>query len=141
MRDLGFWESRERHFLRYPFKKYTADVADRETLYRGLVLLVARVLHLNVSYEHAAKMAAERFAVGGCDGLDGTFCWLPGYHSNSQEDRLDDRAHHWAGICGGIARELLRAKRRWWQHPRWHVHHWKIQWTFVRSFSRARGAA
>ncbi len=36
---------------------------------------------------------------------------------------------------------ILRADQKWWQHPRWHVHHWRIQihlwqifkrWAFVR---------
>lgn len=25
---------------------------------------------------------------------------------------------------------ILREEQKWWQHPRWHIHHWKIDWHF-----------
>ena len=127
MKDLGWWEGRERHFLRYPFKEYRAEVADREALYRAAILGVARALRLRMSFEEAAKMASEKFAVGGVEGPDRLFCFLPGYHSNYKDDRDEDRADIWRGQCAAIARTILFRRRRWWQHPRWHVHHWKIQ--------------
>lgn len=42
---------------------------------------------------------------------------------------------------------ILRREQKWWQHPRWHVHHWSVQihcwqlfhrWAFVRC-SKCRG--
>lgn len=122
---LGWWEGRERHFLRYPFKTYSADVADRETLYRAAILMVARVLRVKMSFDEAARMAAEKFGVGGTEGPDRLFCWLPGWHCNG-EDSPEKRAEHWSRECYAISRELLRQRRRWWQHPRWHIHHWRI---------------
>lgn len=123
---LGFWEARERHYLRYPFKTYTADVADRHVLYLALVMTVARVIQVKVSIEEASVITAEAFGVGGVEGLDGIFCFVPGYHSNNKEDRKEDREQHWSGICCSVAREILRRKRHWWQHPRWHVWHWRF---------------
>lgn len=43
-----------------------------------------------------------------------------------------------------IARRYLRLTRPWWRHPRWHVHHWRLQlcpWQTLRRwlFSRCRG--
>ncbi len=35
-----------------------------------------------------------------------------------------DRIEHFASI---IYAWILRAEQRWWQHPRWHVHHWRFQ--------------
>ena len=31
---------------------------------------------------------------------------------------------------------VLRADRPWWRHPRWHVHHWKIQIPMLQSLRR-----
>ena len=33
-------------------------------------------------------------------------------------------------------REWRRRDRRWWQHPRWHVHHWKVQIHPLQNFKR-----
>lgn len=132
MRDLGWWEGRERHFLRYPFKTYQADVADREALYRAAILMVARMLGIRISFDEAATMAAHRFSVGGTEGPDGLFCFVAGYHSNYPKDRREDRARVWQATCTSIARELLRKRRRWWQHPRWHVGHWKVTFPALR---------
>ena len=29
-----------------------------------------------------------------------------------------------------------RNRRRWWQHPRWHIHHWKLQVHFLQQLHR-----
>lgn len=42
------------------------------------------------------------------------------YGVEPREERIRSAA---AMIYGWI----LRAQRRWWQHPRWHVHHWELQ--------------
>jgi len=132
IKDLGFWEGRERHYLRYPFKEYRADVADRVMLYRSLVLLIARVIRVKLTVAEAEAYVADRFAVGGCDGPDHMFCFVAGYHSNNPQDVDEERARYWSQQCGGIARDLLRLKRPWWRHPRWHVHHWRINFPALR---------
>jgi hypothetical protein len=140
LKNLGFWEGRERHFLRYPYKSYSADVADRETLYRAAILIVARVMRINLSFDEAARMAAEKFGVGGVEGPDGLFCWLPGYHCNGP-DSPEERADHWARCCWSIARELLRRRRSWWQHPRWHIHHWRLHFPLLHRWFGWSGVA
>jgi hypothetical protein len=35
-----------------------------------------------------------------------------------------------------IAAAMNRHFRPWWRHPRWHVHHWRIQWHWLQAFNR-----
>lgn len=35
-----------------------------------------------------------------------------------------------------IAAALNRRFRPWWRHPRWHVHHWRVQWHWWQAFKR-----
>lgn len=39
-------------------------------------------------------------------------------------DRRDQRISQLASVIYGW---ILRAEQKWWQHPRWHIHHWRIQ--------------
>ena len=39
-------------------------------------------------------------------------------------ERKEYRVEHFASIIYGW---ILRAERRWYRHPRWHIHHWRIQ--------------
>lgn len=43
------------------------------------------------------------------------------------------------GYIKCIAKNFKRINRKWWQHPRWHFWHWRVQvrWGFIRfSFGR-----
>ena len=52
----------------------------------------------------------------------------------------------WAGIVlwhkdpeiGGDADSCgwFQKGRPWWRHPRWHVHHWRLQWRFMYRLKR-----
>lgn len=35
-----------------------------------------------------------------------------------------------------ITTDIYRRQRKWWQHPRWHIHHWKIQFHPWQQFKR-----
>lgn len=32
--------------------------------------------------------------------------------------------------------DILRRTRKWYQHPRWHIHHWRISFPFLRTLKR-----
>lgn len=133
--DWAFDEGRNPYFLREPSKAWTGSRTEAETLYRALVLLTARCLGLRMTFGEASLYAAQRVHNGGVEDASGALCWLPGYHCNG-EDSPEKRREHLAGIMGGIARDLLRMRRPWWRHPRWHVHHWRLQVHPLQQFKR-----
>lgn len=52
----------------------------------------------------------------------------------AQTPRLrKERIHNMAATIYGY---ILRSEQKWWQHPRWHIHHWKIQIHFMESLKR-----
>jgi len=136
IKSLGFWEGREKHYLRYAEKSHSGHFADRMAMYRCLVALVAKVCQIKAKPALIDEIVTQQFQVGGVDGPDRLFCFLPGYHTNYTEDLPEKRAEYFAGFCRGIARELLRKTRPWYRHPRWHVWHWRIH---VRGLSKPLG--
>ncbi len=127
MEHLADAEAKEPYFLRWNEEFHTGDIELRETLYRSLVLLVADMMNIDVSFDEAAKMASRLTARG--DGFSGharTFCFKPGYHTNNPRDTVDGRHDVFASIIYGIAGQLMLKRRPWYRHPRWHVHHWRL---------------
>lgn len=47
--------------------------------------------------------------------------------------RREDALNHYAGI---IYAYLLRSNRKWYQHPKWHIHHWSIQFHPIQRLKR-----
>lgn len=127
LRNAAWSEGRDPHFLCCPSKQWEGTLPEAEALYRGLVLLVARVLRLKMRFDEAAKYASEAMNIRTCGKFGDTFCFLPGYHTNSQKDSPEQRQDHFHSILCGVARNILTDRRYWWQHPRWHFWHWKIQ--------------
>jgi hypothetical protein len=35
-----------------------------------------------------------------------------------------------------MLRSFVRMERKWWQHPKWHIHHWRVQVRFLLWFKR-----
>lgn len=136
LRNAAWHEGQHPHFLCCEAKEWNGTHAEVESLYRGLVFLVDRVLKLKITFEEAAKYAAEATHIIDCAKFGGAFCFLPGYHTNSQKDSKDDRQEHFHGILCNVARCLLTDRRPWYRHPKWHFWHWKIQCHPLQTFKR-----
>lgn len=136
LKSAAWSEARERYFLRSNTKEWHGSRVLAEALQKALILYVARILRLKISYEYAARSAAENIHHPDCVDPAGKFCFLAGYHTNFKEDTERDREHHFAGIMANVASMILRDHRPWYKHPKWHFWHWSIQIHGVQNFKR-----
>lgn len=136
LKSSAWFEGRDPYFQCVRDKQWRGTRHEAEAMYRGLVIYVADVLRIDLTYDQAAKFAARKIHHADCVDDAGVLCFLPGYHSNSAEDRRSDREERFTQTMMGIARELLTARRPWYRHPRWHFWHWKIQIIPVQDFKR-----
>lgn len=137
LRNAAWIEGNNPHFLTCLEKTWRGAVTEAETLYRGMVLLVCRVLRIRITFDEVCKYASEACHVNRDVGKIGdVFCFLPGYHTNSKEDSKEDRQEHFFGILCGVARVILTDRRPWWKHPKWHVWHWEFQCHPLQTFKR-----
>lgn len=127
LRSTAWSEGYDPHFLCCSAKHWDRSIMEAELLFRGMVLLVDRVLHLGLSFEQCSRYAAESMHIRTGGHAGDVFCFVPGYHTNFQNDSKEHRQDHFHGILCGIARGLLDLKRPKWKHPRWHFWHWKFQ--------------
>lgn len=136
LQNAAWSEAHNPHFLCCNSKEWTGTHSDAESLYRGLVLFVCRVLRLNLTMDEVNRFACERVHHVDCGKYGGVFCFLPGYHTNSQKDSESYREDHFHGILCNVASSILTMKRHWWQHPKWHFWHWKFQCHPLGDFKR-----
>lgn len=68
-----------------------------------------------------------RFAENPTDSLHSSITMQFGVES--QEERI----RHFASI---ITADIFRKERKWYQHPKWHIHHWSIQFHPWQKFKR-----
>lgn len=67
------------------------------------------------------------FAENNCDSLH------DGITQRYGAEKRDDRVKSFAGCTYSW---ILRAERPWYRHPRWHIHHWRIQVHAIQAFKR-----
>lgn len=138
LKNAAWCEGRDAHFLCCAAKEWNGSVVEAESLYRGLRLLVCRVLRIKVSWDYICRSASESLHIRECEcGKYGSaFCFLPGYHTNSQRDTPDIRQDHFHGILCNVASNILTDLRPKWKHPKWHFWHWKCQIQPLLTFKR-----
>ena len=127
VKSYAWHEGRYPYFLRYRSKEWDLGRAEAEAIYRGLVLRVAQLIGVKMSYDEAARFAALTIHRPDCVDPASSLCFMPGYSSNAKEDRPEDREYSFRTLAFGVARSILKDRRPWWRHPRWHFWHWRVQ--------------
>lgn len=123
---------------RYPwycrrFVKENDNPLECEALLRGAFLNVAQMLSQPISFQKATELAA-RYTHNQVDNFRHALAYLPGYHSNNERDDPRQRELHAKEFFRSLARIILRANRPWYRHPRFHVRHWRVEFTFWREW-------
>lgn len=137
VRELEFdagCEARSPWLLRDAAKQ-PLSVVDAERKLTHAILLVARRCKIRCSHARAERLAVSLIH-NPVDNLRSSLCFLPGWHSNFDEDRESDRKDSALSLYVSLARILLTDARPWWKHPRWHFWHWKINVQPVQAFKR-----
>lgn len=143
IKSLAGDEAREPWFQKYLGKTIDSPT-EAETLMRQAFMLVGKVFskeHLceppikPVTYAEACKWACQTIG-NPVDNFRSSLAFLPGYHSNSLEDRERDREYTAERFLSCVGAFILRERRRWYRHPRWHFWHWQLQIHALQNFKR-----
>lgn len=120
-----------------------------EAYIRGAILLMSRCmenrgqLRRPVTVEEATKWAIV-LTHSPMDNFRTSLCFLSGWHSNWRTDGVPNtekqdqwhREQNAQGFFIAIAGYIMRERRFWFQYPRWHVWHWKLQVHPLEHFKR-----
>jgi hypothetical protein len=143
VKSLAGDEAREPWYQQYRGKQIDSPT-EAETLIRQAFLLIGRVFSKEyiceppikkVSFAEASEWACDMLA-SPVDNLRGSLSFLPGWHSNFREDRESDRQYTAERFFACIGGYILRKRRPWYRHPRWHVWHWQLQIHPLQDFKR-----
>ena len=133
--------------------QHITSAAECELLLRGAIFCVSRALKYQgyirreVSVDEATRWASL-LTNNGHDNLRSSLCFLSGYHSNTYDSNLsqgklnsaeDDkwwRERQAQNFFYCIMAYILRERRWWFQHPKWHIHHWRIKCEPLLHFKR-----
>lgn len=136
LKNFAWHEARNPYYMRVRDEEYKGPMAEAEAIYRGLLLHVADLVGVPMTFEQAAREAASVIHCPDCVPRSGFLCFKPGYHTNSERDDRDLRQEVFHGRICGMARWLLKDRRPWWRHPRWHFWHWRFQIHPLQEFKR-----
>lgn len=120
------WSEAHQPLFQVNYCKRLDAAAEAESLMRGLIVLICNALDVNVSMDQISRWALE-LVHHPADNFRSSLAFIPGYHSNREEDTPEAREYHAERLYYFVARAILKRKRKWWQHPRWHVWHWRVQ--------------
>lgn len=129
------WAEAHNPWLQSLRARENLDPVQCECLMRGAVELVSRVLGLRLPWDDVCRWAV-RLTQNPLDNFRGSLCHLPGYHTNFERDTPERREESAYGLFCGIAAHLLRERRAWYKHPRWHFWHWRFQFHPLQRFKR-----
>lgn len=143
IQSIGGDEAREPYFQQFLGKKIDSPT-EAETLLRQAFMLVGKVFsreHVcdppikRVSYIEASAWACEMIG-NPVDNFRSSLAFLPGWHSNSNEDSESDRKYNAEQFFYAVGGFVLRQRRPWYHHPRWHIWHWQFQIHPIQHFKR-----
>jgi hypothetical protein len=99
------------------------DDAQRFMHARSVLIEIERALRVRLSWRQVRMLEDE------ISRWKSSFCFLPGYHSNSTDParEFDNRKQHCSDLYRNIARMVMAERRSWWPNKRWHVHHWRVR--------------
>lgn len=115
--------------------KLPLSIVDAEAKLCAAILTTARECRVKCSRERAANLARDLLH-NPVYNIRSKLCFLPGWHTNFDEDRESDRKEAAHNLYVILARILLTDARPWWRHPRWHVWHWRITIRPLQDFKR-----
>jgi hypothetical protein len=134
VKHLAFDEARQPWFQAWAGKRIESPT-EAETLMRAAFCVVARSLDVKITTDEATRWAID-LTHNPTDTGRSKLAFLPGYHSNFPDDRVQDREYEAESLFFMVARYILRERRPWYRHPRWHVYHWQLQVHPIQKFKR-----
>lgn len=142
-KSLAGDEAREPWYQAFRGKQIDSPT-EAETLVRQAFMIVGRVLSKKhicnppikpVTFGEASTWACDLLC-SPVDNIRNSLSFLPGWSSNRKEDRIEDREYCANQFFHCIASYILRERRSWYHHPRWHFWHWKFQIHPLEAFKR-----
>jgi hypothetical protein len=136
-------EAREPYYQRYLGKEIDSPT-EAETLLRQAFVLVGKIFskeHIckppikRVTHAEASRWACEMLG-NPVDNFRTSLSFLPGWSSNNDDDRVSDREYCAEQFFFCLGAYILRERRPWYRHPRWHIWHWQIQIHPLQNFKR-----
>ncbi len=148
VRTLAGDEARNPWFASLSAKENTNPV-ECENYIRGAILMVSRCfenrkcIRRPVTLEEATKWAVI-LTHNSVDNFRNSLCFLSGYHSNwyhGETPNTEKEDEYWReenarSFFNAIGAFILRERRFWFQHPKWHIHHWELQIHPLQAFKR-----